>query len=315
MLVSLGTESYAQSISASPYSVYGVGLLKSRNSSQNRAMAGTGIGGRDPISINTRNPASYTSIKTITQVFEIGMFMERDRYETDNRSSSSVVGNLTTINYWFRFSNKWAGTFGLAPFSNVNYNISSRRKLGTDESSTVSYSGNGGLSEFYFGNGYQLTKNLSLGATGSYIFGSMEKTETIDSGIGTGTGVTNKIHGNKLTADIGAQYEIFLKKSRSISVGLTYSPRFRMNTERDVTAHESFASDTLWTESVSQVDYILPARIGSGLSFQTQRTIYSLDVTYSEWSKARLEDDVKLRNTIRFSFGFEYKGSADADSY
>jgi hypothetical protein len=143
----------------------------------------------------------------------------------------------------------------------------------------------------------------------------MEKTETIDSGIGAGTGVTNKIHGNKLTADIGAQYEVFLRKSRSISVGLTFNPRFTMNTQRDVTAHESFASDTLWTESVDQSDYILPARIGSGLSFQTQRTIYSVDVTYSEWSKARVENDVKLRNTIRVSFGFEYKGSADADSY
>lgn len=314
-MLGLGWRGYAQSISASPYSVYGVGLLKSRNSAQNRAMAGTGIGARDPYNINTLNPASYSSIKTITQIFEVGMFMERDRYETDQRSSSSTVGNLTTINYWFRFSKKWGGTFGLAPFSNVNYNIASTRRLGTDESSTVSYTGNGGLSEFYFGNGYQLTKGLSIGATVSYIFGSLEKTETIDSGIGAGTGVTNKIHGNKLTADLGAQYELFLSENRSISIGVTYNPRFRMNTNRDVTAHESFAADTLWTESVDQNDYVLPMRIGSGLSFQTLRTIYALDFTYSEWSRAKLEDDVKLRNTMRGSFGFEYKGSGDADSY
>lgn len=315
VVLGLGCPVYAQSISASPYSVYGVGLLKARNSAQNRAMAGTGIGARDPFNINTLNPASYSSIRTITQIFEIGMFMESDRYQTDQRSSSSTVGNLTTINYWFRFSKKWGGTFGLAPFSNVNYNIASTRKIGADGSSTVSYTGNGGLSEFYFGNGYQLTKNLSIGATLSYIFGSLEKTETIDTGIGAGTGVTNKIHGNKLTADVGAQYEFTLNKNRSISIGVTYNPRFRMNMDRDVTAHESFAADTLWSESVDQSDYILPMRLGSGLSFQTRRTIYALDFTYSEWSRAKLEDDVKLRNTMRVSFGFEYKGSADSDSY
>ncbi len=311
----LASEVCAQSISASPYSVYGVGLLKSRNSAQNRAMAGTGIGVRDRFNLNTLNPASYSSINPITQIFEIGMFMERDRYETDSRSSSSVEGNLTTVNYWFRFSKKWAGNFGLAPFSNVNYNITSARRIGADESSTITYNGNGGLSEFYFGNGYQVTKNLSLGATVSYIFGSLEKTETIASGTGAGIGVTNKIRGYKLTGDMGAQYSIFLSKNRSVSIGLTYNPRFRMNTDRDVTAHESFTADTLWTEELDQRDYILPERIGSGLSFQTQRSVYAVDVTYSGWSKARLEDGLNLRNTMRFSLGFEHKGSGDADSY
>lgn len=278
-------------------------------------MSGTGIAARDPFNLNTLNPASYTSITAMTQIFEIGMFIEHDGYETDNRSSSSTVGNLTTINYWFRFSKKWGGTVGLAPFSNVDYNITSSRKIDADESSTITYKGNGGLSEFYFGNGYQVTKNLSLGATLSYIFGPIEKVETIESGTGAGIGVTNKIRGNKITGDIGAQYEMFLSRNRSISVGLTYKPKFTMNMERDVIAHESFATDTLWTKSLDQADYILPERIGSGLSFQTRRTVYAVDVSYSGWSKARLEDNVKLRNTMRYSFGFERKGPDDTNSY
>jgi len=315
ILLGFGWGAAGQSISASPYSVYGVGLLKSRNSAQNRAMAGTGIGTRDPLNLNTLNPASYPSIKTITQIFETGIFIERDRYKTRTHSSSASTGNLTTLSYWFRFSKKWGGTVGLAPFSKVNYSISSANNLGTNESSTVNFSGNGGLSEFYFGNGFQVTKNLSVGANMSYVFGTLEKTETIDSGIGAGTGVTNQIHGKRLTADVGAQYEFFLGETRSLSVGATYNPQFTLNTTRDITAHESNTTDTLWTKSPSQRDYTLPSRYGAGVSLQTQRTIYALDFTYAEWSKARLENGVKLRNTMRLSFGFEYKGSADADRY
>ncbi len=314
-IVFIGTSLYAQGISASPYSVYGIGVLRDRTSGLNRSIGGTGIGIRDPLHLNNLNPASYTSIQTITQIFEVGLFVESDYYETSKESGRSSTGNLTSINSWFRFSKKWAGNFGLTPFSNVDYSISSNYALGEAEGSTVQYSGTGGISQFYIGNGYQLTKNLSVGVNLSYLFGSIQKKETIDSGIGAGTGITKKTNVNRINADYGAQYTFFLKKNRSLSLGVTFDERLKLNTSGDIIVSESFEEDTLWSESTKIDDFVLPMKIGGGISYQTRRSTISADVTFSEWSRAKLEEGIRLRNTLRYSIGYEYNGDDESDIY
>lgn len=313
-VVSNATSLYSQTISASPYSVYGIGMLRDRTSALNRSIGGTGIGLRDPLQLNNLNPASYTSIQTITQIFEVGMFIESDYYKTSRQTSRSSTGNLTSINYWFRFSKKWAGTFGLTPFSNVEYNISSNHLLGDGES-TVQYSGTGGISQFYFGNGYQVTKNLSVGVNASYLFGSIQKKETIDAGIGAGTVMTKKTIVSQVNADFGAQYTFFLKKDRTLSVGATFDERLKLNTSGNIVVSESFEEDTLWSESTNPDDFILPMQMGGGISYQTRRSSFAADFTFKEWSKAKLDDDVNLQNTLRFSVGYEYKGNDEIDNY
>ena len=67
----------AQSISYSPYSYYGIGILKERASALNRSLAETGIAIRDQMNLNMTNPASYTSIEGATQLAEMGKFIGR----------------------------------------------------------------------------------------------------------------------------------------------------------------------------------------------------------------------------------------------
>jgi hypothetical protein len=309
---------WAQGISYSPYSVYGIGVLKQRTSAHNRALAETGIGMRDPANLNALNPASYTSIKTITQIAELGLFVESNRLQTEEETDSQTNGNMTSLNLWFRFSKKWAGTVGLAPFSIVNYDIKSMGNVGAEENVSLSYKGSGGLTQFYFGNSVDLLKNLSIGVNASYIFGDIEREESILSGRSEGLSLKNTRYMHKIHADVGLQYTVFSSATRSLTIGSTYTHRVRLNTsgttnvlDNSITATQ----DTLYTNEVNVNDYTLPSQWGLGVSYQLGTSVVAVDAQFRDWSKAKIEQNVDLRNTTRLSLAYEYKGKSKPLTY
>lgn len=312
----LGFASHACSQSSpSAYSVYGIGALNDKSSAMNRALGQVGIAIRDPNNLNNLNPAAYTSVQGPTQIFELGFYTESSYYRTRNASDNFSTGNLTAINAWFRFSKKWAGVVGISPFSRVNYSIASSRTIGVEGGSAVTYSGSGGISQFYFGNAFQVTRNFSIGVDGSYLFGSIEKNETITSGLGTGTVLRNMVNAHRLKADFGVQYSLFMERGRSLSFGATYTPALRLNTSSKRMLIRTLEGDTISSSRVNIDDYVLPHAVGSGISFQTRRSTLALDFIYKAWSRAALEKDVKLQDTYRFALGYNYLGNPDGERY
>lgn len=306
---------YAQTISYSPYSYYGIGILKERTSAQNRALSETGIGLRDYFNLNNLNPASYTSIQGVTQITEMGMFYEAGQLQTSKETKPAGSGNITSINLWFRFSKKWASTIGLTPFSVVNYNVFTTREFIESETSFVNYTGKSGLTQVYFGNGFQVTKNLSVGANLSYIFGSLRKEESIVSGRSAGLNVRNNIYLNKANVDWGAQYSVKLSDTKSINLGITYAHQVKLNTYGEQSVYALFGSDSLYTKEIELDDYILPTQVGAGVAFQSTRSTIAADYKFKNWGAASLEQNGNYRDTHRLSVGYEYKGNPNSDRY
>ncbi|MEJ0030676.1 MAG: hypothetical protein WDO15_10055 [Bacteroidota bacterium] len=60
---------------------------------------------------------------------------------------------------------------------------------------------------------------------------------------------------------------------------------------------------------------MLPQKIGGGVAFQTRQSTFTVDLSYQEWSKGRLEDHLKLRDTRRVSVGYQFRGNNSADSF
>ena len=63
----------AQSGTNSPYSQYGLGQLSEQTSGFNRGMNGLGLGFREHNQVNYINPASYSSIDSLTFIFDAGL--------------------------------------------------------------------------------------------------------------------------------------------------------------------------------------------------------------------------------------------------
>src|ERR1700758_1065222 len=94
----LSSFAYAQTLSSSPYSRYGLGELQGTGLAQNYAMGGAGYAWRNdtisPNSINITNPASYSSLRVTT--IELGMLSNSTQFQT---TDTKFVLNNTSFDY------------------------------------------------------------------------------------------------------------------------------------------------------------------------------------------------------------------------
>ncbi len=63
----------AQNGTMTPYSSYGLGVLRDGATSAQRTMGGVGYAMRSGRQINAMNPASYAAIDTLTFLFDMGI--------------------------------------------------------------------------------------------------------------------------------------------------------------------------------------------------------------------------------------------------
>lgn len=304
-----------QSSADSPYSIYGIGILKDRSSAHSRALAETGIGVQGSSHINTLNPASFVEVTGGTQISELGGFYQYNKLSTSNLNQSASAGGLSSINMWFRSSKKSGANFGLAPFSSMNYNILSKRKFTESSSVDLVFRGSGGLTQFYVGYGYSITKHLSVGFNAAYVFGNVEKEEIINSGSSSGVGVSNRTTVSKPAIDWGAQYSFPLATDKKLTFGLTYHHRLKLKTRGTVSAYEDFGQDSLFTVTKEVDDYILPQQLSGGVGLHTSRSLFAVDLKWKNWANGRLDEGMNLRNTSRLSMGYEYKGNPAPTKY
>ena len=304
----------AQSIAGSAYTVFGIGDLLPRQSAVNKGLGGSGIGLRSDFFINLQNPASYTAISSpVTQLFEMGALVEFDRFRTTSSEESSASGGIGNINLWFRLSSKWATTVGFAPYSKVDYDITAQRNLGAlTNQSIINYQGSGGFNQVYLGNAFQVTKNWSVGVNSALIFGSILKTELIESlELANNFWVENQLYMNKLYFDFGTQYSIFLAKS-TLTLGATFAYESEFSVTNETTLFES-RLNTISGETTTEDNYLLPLSAGFGMSFNTSRSTISADVKYQNWSSASFSDDHGFRDTFHYALGYEYKTNFNSD--
>ncbi len=219
-LILLSSFSFAQNLTSSPYSRYGLGDLNGNSSAQNFALGGAGIGWRSdtltPSYINSLNPASYSAMR-IT-VIEFGLlsnttqFITSDqRYVLNNTSFANIAVGLP-IKKW------WGLAFGISPYSNVGYKIHDSQTKDTLGVVNYNYEGTGGINKVYLGNGFKLLHekytqrtgtDLSFGFNASYMFGSINNIRHVSfddpNYFGVRIDENTRIH--DVTFDFGLQFK------------------------------------------------------------------------------------------------------------
>ncbi|MCD9015850.1 hypothetical protein [Parachryseolinea silvisoli] len=317
LLLTAGTwTAQAQQVYSSPYSVYGLGMINRRTATLNRSIGGTGIGVQDDYSLNPANPASYASIVSpVSHIYEMGLYIESNRYQTKNLTESKGTGSITNLNYWFKFSKWWAATAGLTPYSNVGYKISTNRQLGAAINVDYTYEGSGNINQLYLGNGFNITPNLSAGFHLAYLFGNITKTETIaPNGESSALTYSNQVVARKLDLDFGLQYKINFKK-RSLIIGVVADDGMTLHGKQEGALYDA-AADTLDSGKGDRLTYTLPASIGGGLSLRSKRSTLATDLIFENWSQAKYDQqDLVFQDTWRFSAGYIYHGNPNAESY
>ncbi|MEM9078437.1 MAG: hypothetical protein AAGC43_15440 [Bacteroidota bacterium] len=162
---------FAQNGTISPYSSFGIGDLRNNSSIDNRMMGGISMYG-DSIHINLQNPAAYSKLKLTT--YTAAVSHTEFRLEDFTQTQNSSVTNLEYLAIGLPVSPKAAIGFGLMPFTSVGYNLEQVVTNSDGQEVTNVFAGEGGLNRVYLSAGAEIIKNLSLGATVNFNFGTLE---------------------------------------------------------------------------------------------------------------------------------------------
>ena len=138
---------YAQTTagSNSPYSRYGFGLLSDRAVGFNKGMGGVAYGMRNGRELNPANPASYSSIDSLTFLFDIGMTFQNGNIDDGRARTNARNTSLDYVTAGFRLSPNLGMSLGLLPYSTIGYQMETSGYLGDGSATTTeTYMGDGG---------------------------------------------------------------------------------------------------------------------------------------------------------------------------
>ncbi len=310
--------STAQNFTSSPYSMYGLGELRTQTNAASTGMGNTGIGLSTNKFINILNPASTSGLDSSNFVFNIGGEYKYSQFKTSSKTANAINGNLSYLAMGLRV-NKWLSLgLGINPYSTAGYDINT---TATIEGSTYTYPleiiGSGNISRAYFSFAIVPVKNLSIGVRTSYLFGSLVQTQYHDlskiSSVSVSSEITDSFR--NFYWEFGAQYNIDLKNGKQFSIGAIFNPWQYLVTQHKIQTYNT--SGLIYDQNTeNKHDFSIPQEYGLGVVYSSTKMMYLLDAGIQMWSKHKYDDDnletvksVKLKDSPYIRAGVEYTPS------
>jgi hypothetical protein len=325
--------SLAQTSSKSPYSIYGIGDLESDGLSSQIGMGDVKYGIASHNNINVANASTFGHIAQTT--FDVGLKANFLTLSTDGQKQSSYTSYLKNISLVFPVSKRWGLGFGLLPVSSMGYDLEDSETISGIGDVTYSYSGNGGLSKVYFGNAVNILRDsvhqLSIGLTGAYLFGALEKERDIVVGDFTSfkTKYVNELRLNGFNFDLSGSYkrkmvyktENQIDKYAVLIVGATYGLGTEMNTYTKDMVYTYTGGTVFQTKDTIVFNQdtgktVLPQKMGIGFSVNmNEKWMFAADFSSVDWTKLSiLGSQSTLSRASQFAVGLQYTPDYNAIS-
>lgn len=314
---------------ASPYSMFGLGDLRTSNTAANRSMGGVGFAVREALNVNISNPASFSIAPK--QSFTLAMGAEGiNSYMKSSTSSSSH--NTASFSYFavrFPIANGLGFGFSISPYSSAGYSIrvtDQRDDIIADIGNVnYLYSGKGDIAQYKAGFGWHIFKGFSVGANFIYYLGNLDRSIAVLTNPYTSNQIyasvyeTEKTTINQAGLEVGFQYHFMLSKKIAAVLGGVYQPKIRQTARLEhLTASEIGNSgsdiDTLYSNK-SNPDFSFPEKIGAGLTIMSDKFRASFDYSFedfsSSFSESMKEEDLRYQAKHSFMTGLEYTPDND----
>ncbi len=317
--------SFAQNNTNSPYTRFGYGELASALSGKNRDMGGTAIGSRERDGVNSINPASYTSIDSLTFIYEGGVMGKVSFFENQSgRKDHTFNGNLEFLCFRFPVGHYFAASAGITPFSYVGYDFPSSGSISVVSSgggtNDVNYSqtfeGEGGINKVYLGVAGKIGRHLSAGVNAYYLFGDITHTRqiTYDATYGSfySTLQDSRLHVSDFNFTYGLQYYTPVGKQHYLSVGVTAELKNTLGGNYTI---ETSTIDTV--EQKNKNNFETPLTVGLGVNYKWKNVLTAaLDYRFEGWDDCKYfgkTDTLTNRHTI--AAGLEWTPNAFSQNF
>ncbi|MCQ2298283.1 MAG: hypothetical protein MJZ51_06675 [Bacteroidales bacterium] len=325
-----------------PYSQYGIGECNMPfNMPFAASMGGVSYTRSGNNFINPFNPASYAQIEKETFVFDMGLNIEMSTLKDRNSSLFDADGNLSYLTIGMPVTRWWKTSLGLMPYSDVNYQ-SVQSNVDTTLFGTVKnvYEGVGEVSQIFWGNGFNILKNLSVGVNVNYLYGSVQKAISYDFDKGdTSMYFINSrrlknTYISNLNFDLGMQYYQPLGQKYTLGLGLVVKPHRTMSVKDNSLVYTYMSDeslrDTIFPAPGVNNEYLStleqPFSLGVGLSLaRNGRWLVAADFTYAASSGLKYTENdtinlfgrsvLRYDNDLKGALGFELTGDKNSSKY
>lgn len=325
ILLLFSTTTLAQrATTSSPYSRYGLGEMRGDLLPQSRAMGGIATGVRylnGYGNINIGNPASYSALGLTT--IDAGLFGNITELSNNQLTENSYNFSLSHISFGVPLGRPGGISFGIMPFSDVGFSYAIPGTIDTVGIRTV-YAGAGGTTKAYLGYGVQINKNFSVGVNASYIFGTLERINSVEfpndiGALNVRTDSSQYIKG--FSFDYGLQYFQPLGNNVNLTIGYagTAGSPLNTSTSRVITRtptsveddQENLPVDTVSVDEGMKQRITMPMKHSIGFSIaKGNNWLIGGDFNYAKWSDYRVGD----RNPqLTDSYGFAIGGQITPD--
>lgn len=305
---------------ASPFSRYGYGEFQNPVSGALLSMGGLGYGMRTNRVINPSNPASYTSIDSLTFMMDFGVSGVIDGCLTDAGRNTQFAGNIDYVSFQVPLADWAAISFGLNPLTVVGY-----KYLFTDTQDSYAYetplevkqsfSGDGGVTQVYLGLSFDIFDRIAVGVNGKHVFGKIVHNRSVEfpnSALFNSTTYSNSIYVSAWECDFGIQYHQPIGKDDQLVIGGTYTMKLPMNNTTEITSTTNVVD-----VDKSKYEFDYPQTVGAGLSYLwNNRLLIGADVTWMELSKVKYYSKENVfSDRFVYALGVEYLHNPESKKY
>ena len=215
---------------------------------------------------------------------------------------------IKTLTIAIKINKFWASSIGFRQFSNVNYQFNGTKDIiGTNETYSAQYTGDGGLNDYYWTNAFSLGRHFFVGLKSSIIAGGTNQTETIVNAASTNTLQTKQqdYYGDP-RFELGAIYSGAINKKWDISMGGKFIKKTSLNSERTLNVMEN--NTVIVNNDLVKNDlFYLPKTYSVGVSvIHNKKTTFAADYSFENWSPLNIGGNGwQMVNNNRVSAGVE----------
>ncbi|MEY2868661.1 MAG: hypothetical protein RIR01_1121 [Bacteroidota bacterium] len=317
ILVSFST--YGQSLSSSPYSIFGLGSLYESDFGSIPSIGSSGVALPSSRFINNLNPASLGFMNQNHFIFDVGGSAIQTSYQNLSKKENRNNIQFSHIAFAFPLSAKSAVSFALKPYSSAGFKISDYKLpiQDSNEEYTLSATGTGGLNNFDISYAHRIGKKLSLGLSTSILFGTTKDSrEYVIANSVTTIDKESVYNGARL--NLGTQFKV----DSTFTIGANFKSPSRVNASKvqSVITYnaELEASNTVESNAKSDTDdYYLPFEFTTGFSKQFRNNLtLTMDYEKAFWVDTNQADLYgNYLNQEKFKMGLSYKKSKNIRSY
>jgi hypothetical protein len=319
-ILSTGYTAYGQKNINTPYSRFNLGSLQTEGPFKSLGMGGVGTAMRSTNAISYTNPASYSSLDTLSFIFDFGVDYGRNSIANGTSAYSSADVNFNHLVIGFPLSKRWGLSAGIVPWSSGFYKIADEI-TSTDPNYdpgigeySIEHSGTGGITKLFLGTGLSVIKNLSIGLNMIFLTGELSRANQFTFADYTNVfnnSSTETLNLNGINFDYGLQYSAPLKNNYFINLGASITSGKNYRTKYNELASKISAYgvvDTITYVADNNAKTFIPAELRFGISFgKTDKFTTELDFTTSKWSASKIPGSTGYAaDTRSILFGAEF---------